>query len=295
MPAHQENDHYGFYLDGKYKDYSLLNCIECGFYHVMPIPTDDVLSKFYADFYSTHKPNYIKEREEDRLWWDDLYNEIYDIYERFLPLDAKQEVFDFGCGPGFFLLTGKNRGWATRGIDASKEIIEYARTLGVEAIQDYGLQDDPVSCINLYEVLEHYPDPSKLLMEVKKCLRQPYGIVSIVVPNDFNPLQLMLLDKVGFDPYWIAPPEHINYFNLRSLSSLLIKRGFKILYETTTFPMELFLLMGLDYTKNPELGRQCHKQRVQLEFLLGRKKRGIYDALTSFGIGRECVVFATPN
>ena len=61
--------------------------------------------------------------------------------------------------------------------------------------------------------------------------------------------------------------------------------------------MELFLLMGLDYTADPKLGRACHAQRKRFDLGLeaaGFKetRRAFYRALAHAGIGREAVVIA---
>ena len=62
----------------------------------------------------------------------------------------------------------------------------------------------------------------------------------------------------------------------------------------------LFLLMGLDYTKDPALGRVCHKQRKMFDLGLesaGLKetRRAFYRALAHAGIGREALLIATKN
>jgi len=51
---------------------------------------------------------------------------------------------------------------------------------------------------------------------------------------------------------WRRPSSEL--FDFESLSLLVTKAGFQVAERGTSFPMELFLLMGLDYTKNPELG-----------------------------------------
>ena len=87
-------------------------------------------------------------------------------------------------------------------------------------------------------------------------------------------------------------PEHINYFSPESLKRFLIRRGFEFAYLTTTFPIDIFLLMGDDYVGNGDVGRVCHARRKDFEFALIRSghaelKAQLYEALSRLDIGRE--------
>jgi ABC-type dipeptide/oligopeptide/nickel transport system permease subunit len=119
-----------------------------------------------------------------------------------------------------------------------------------------------------------------------------------VVPNDFNALQRAAAADLGRKPWWIVPPHHLNYFDFDSLGRLLRRVGFILAGRTTTFPMELFLLMGEDYTSDDQLGRALHAKRKRLERALAAAGEAgaieaLYGALAGVGLGRECVVFAT--
>ena len=58
--------------------------------------------------------------------------------------------------------------------------------------------------------------------------------------------------------------------------------------------MELFLLMGDDYTAgDPTVGKACHARRKRFELALPPVLRqALYEALAGVGIGRNCVLFA---
>ena len=101
----------------------------------------------------------------------------------------------------------------------------------------------------------------------------------------------------GAEEWWIAPPCHLNYFDFESAASLLERIGLDIVERTTSFPMEAFLMMGDDYTKDRELGRACHKKRKRFDLALeaaGLKetRRAFYRALANGGMGREVVLIA---
>ena len=146
------------------------------------------------------------------------------------------------------------------------------------------------------EVLEHIPDPASLLRLVHQQMNDN-GIVCIIVPNDFNPFQIVLRDHLKFSPWWVAPPYHINYFNFDSLSNLVERCGFKVIHKEATFPIDMFLLMGDNYVDNDALGRTCHSRRVSFEKALSQSGLGdimskLYSGFAQQGIGREVVLFA---
>ena len=63
----------------------------------------------------------------------------------------------------------------------------------------------------------------------------------------------------------VIPSEHINYFQTESLKKLFDKKKFDLEYFNTTFPMELFILMGKNYIKFSKLGKESHKMRQTFE------------------------------
>jgi SAM-dependent methyltransferase len=145
------------------------------------------------------------------------------------------------------------------------------------------------------EVLEHVPDP-RAVLAVVDALLEPGGLVALMVPNDYSPFQRALRDACGFDPWWVAPPHHVNYFDVESIQRLLAER-FEVASVETSFPIDLFLLMGDNYVGDDDLGRACHAKRKTFETNLARAgltplKIEIYRALAKLGVGRDVFVVA---
>ena len=123
------------------------------------------------------------------------------------------------------------------------------------------------------------------------------GILLIIVPNDFNPIQNILRDHLGVSPWWVSPPYHINYFSPDSLKRLVERNGFKTELCETTFPIDWFLLFGDNYIGNDNLGRACHAKRKAFEMAFYRSGnasllREIAGQLGALNIGREIVIYA---
>lgn len=291
-------NHKGNILDSV-KGFDVIECESCGFKHIIPIPSPEELEEVYRqEYYSTEKPLYLERHREDLDWWNLVYSERYDTFEEFLPL-SRRRILDVGSGPGFFLLHGKERGWHTLGMEPSAQAAAHSRELGIEIIEDFltdrtAQQLGKFDVIHMSEMLEHIPDPRGILQIVRELLILG-GLICVVVPNDYNPFQYALTTACGYDPWWVAPPHHINYFSFDSLNSLLTKSGFKVVLREATFPIDMFLLMGDNYVGNDKIGRQCHAKRKRFEHNLaaaghGEIKREFYRDLARIGIGREVVI-----
>lgn len=67
--------------------------------------------------------------------------------------------------------------------------------------------------------------------------------------------------------------------------------GFEVVARSTTFPMELFLLMGENYLGDSDVGGACHRRRREFEQSVGTvTRRRFYRALAEAGLGRSCLV-----
>ena len=289
--------------------FGVVDCKDCGFKHVLPLPSEEELVHVYGhEYYATEKPLYLARVEEDRDWWERLHDRRLQRVEGFLPRTA-QKLLDVGSGPGLLLERAQHRGWDATGIEPSHQAAEHARSLGAsvcEAFLDDELaaellraagdsEEGAFDCIHAAEVLEHLPDPRAMVQRMVRLLR-PGGVLVLSVPNDFNPIQAALTETGGFAPWWVAPPHHLNYFDFDSLEGLLVAEGLEILHRETSFPIDLFLLMGEDYTGDDETGRTCHRRRMKLEAALHEAGRGqllddLYSAFAELGIGRHAVVY----
>jgi SAM-dependent methyltransferase len=282
------------------KGFDVIDCQACGWVHVFPVPSADELASLYkSHYYGTEKPLYLERYTEDQAWWDLTYRDRYDTFESFLPA-GRRRILDVGSGPGLFLLTGKARGWKPIGVEPGEQPAAHSRGLGLEIVEDFLTPEvaarlGTFDVVHMSEVLEHIPDPVAFLGMSSQLLDRG-GLICIVVPNDYNPLQKVLREAEGYQPWWVAPPHHLNYFTPKSLRGLLERTGFEVLHTEGTFPIEFFLLFGDNYVGNDTLGRQCHGRRKRLEVMMERGgqtplRRRLYQALAAEGIGREVMMF----
>ena len=291
---------YGEKISSK-NGYDIIDCVECGFIHIHPFPSLEEVDKIYSDqYYTQEKPDYINSYKKDLDWWNVIYDERFDFFENFVKDD--KTIFDVGSGTGYFLKRGVERGWEALGIEPNEAAYKYStEELGMKVIHNFldvsskeGIGSFKV--IHMSEVLEHISNPIELINIVFEKLKKN-GILCISVPNDYNRIQKILAENFKFDSWWEAPPHHVNYFTIESLSNLLCVNGFEILNTTVSFPIDLFLLMGKNYVGNDSIGKECHEMRMQFEknlFMSAQNdfKKSLYEKFAELGIGREIIIYA---
>jgi SAM-dependent methyltransferase len=281
--------------------FDVIECQQCGFKHIVAIPSEKELEQAYRhEYYTQEKPLYLDRLREDLEWWNTVYTHRYEILEQHLP-PTQRKILDIGSGPGYFLLNGKNRGWQVKGVEPSEQAAQHSQQLGLDVENIFFSEESAPAlggfdAINMGEVLEHIPRPMDMLKLVHAQLNTE-GLVCLIVPNDFNPFQLILRDHMGFNSWWVAPPHHINYFDFKSLASLLERCGFEVLHKESTFPIDMFLLMGDNYIGNDVIGRECHGKRMSLEKTLfangaGALMTSLYSKFGELNLGREIVMIA---
>jgi len=278
-----------------------------GFYQVTPTPTPEEITKFYAEeFYTGEYKNFndsslevqTNDKEFFQSRWSDIYENLIEIDES---LNNKTSILDVGCGWAQALLFFKEKGFDCFGFDPAIEAVNYGckkglnlRHAGLEGMDVFeGKKFDIVSMLN---VLEHLADPLNSINQIKKILK-PNGILVIDVPNEFNNFQTAGRDVHGLDDWWVAPPNHLNYFSKDSLSNLLKHMGFEIKICESSFPLEIFLLFGENYVKDRKIGRACHKKRVKFEQNLrinGKTSvlRNFYRSLAEMNLGRQITIYS---
>jgi SAM-dependent methyltransferase len=294
------------------ESHSIVQHPSLGYRYISPIPDATISSEFYQSRYyelirsGQRAPDLRRLMEGgvaarmEREWLQaTLYTDVRAYLEENLG-EAPKHLLDVGCGTGDFLCYMKENGWEVVGLEPSVEAASLARERGLEVLSTglHELFDEhpeyahAFGAVSMLHVLEHVPEPERLISAVTQLLH-PGGLLGVQVPNDFSELQVCAQAAIDADPWWIAVPDHVNYFDFDSLPSLFASCGFEVVHSAGTFPMELFLLMGDNYIGNPEVGSRCHAKRRQLELALSPElRRRMYAALARAGIGRDCILVA---
>src|SRR5439155_1229424 len=144
-------------------------------------------------------------------------------------LGRKGSVLDLGCGPGFLLKVAQDTGWRAVGADVSSFATSYARERhGIQEILTGPLEEgqfplQSFDVVTLQHVIEHFRDPVRMVRRIKDWL-VPGGLIWVETPD---------IDSGGArraGKHWIhiKVPEHLFYFSERTLTRLLVGRGFEV-------------------------------------------------------------------
>lgn len=279
-----------------------------GFFQVKPTPTPEEITRFYADeFYSAKYKAFnnsaLEVQEVDREFHDAHRENIVVNIEKLLGRSLSGlSVLDIGCGWGQTMKYLASKGAHCSGFDPAPEAVAYVQSIGLECIRA-GMEKMDVfggrrfDVVLLMNVLEHLAEPVDVIAEIRASVLKDGGLLVVEVPNDFNAFQVAAQKLHALSQWWVAPPAHLNYFSSSTLAELLSHLGFDVALIESSFPMELFLLMGENYVQDRQLGRQCHERRMAFEMNLrklgeGDVLRSFYKALASVNLGRQVIAYA---
>lgn len=210
-------------------------------------------------------------------------------------------MLDIGCGNDLLSKFFQIEGWESYAVEPSFSASQMLQKFGVPVYNSFideklSLPIKDVSFVNLQHVLEHVRTPIEVLKTIGSSMHSG-AILRVLVPNDFSEIQLAYNEFYNEEMHWIQYPDHINYFSFSDLSELLSRNGFRVVYKTTTFPVDFLLLYGINYYRDEEDRKKVQPfiSNFQNSFLkTGRKELldQFYESLAELGFGRSIVIFA---
>ncbi|MBV6434049.1 MAG: Ubiquinone biosynthesis O-methyltransferase [Bryobacteraceae bacterium] len=171
---------------------------------------------------------------------------------------SQQTVLDCGCGEGFQAqevgqfgneVTGIDMVESPRKADAMRQYIRADLSKGLRPLIPQ-LERKVFDKILLMDVIEHLPDPERILREARELL-SPKGQIIVSLPNIANiTVRLSLaLGRFEYTDRGILDSTHLRFFTRKSARRMLENCGYEIVRQTmTVMPVELAL--GLS-AKNP--------------------------------------------
>ena len=282
-------------------DLRVIQC-SCGIAHLDPLPDAVGVNDYYSNdqFYATHSPPaWFERNKQEHLagLWTPSYSYQARLLSRAKYLGrAYPNVIDLGCGDAWWLdyyyRHCNQNSWGIEPSETARILSPISGRIATD-IDSLGYKrytsDSPYNSVRMALVLEHVVDPLETVLIAKKNYIGSKGKLLVIVPNEFNPLQVRVQARVG--KAWYVQQPHINYFSKVGINSLLQACGFRITYQGGTFPMELLYLMGHKYIGDDAVGQQCHQIRLNFERRMGWYAFRLYHLLYSrLGWGRETII-----
>ena len=146
---------------------------------------------------------------------------------------SKGNLLDIGAGTGDFLLTAKENGWNTIGVEPSEKAKAIAIQKGIQfVVSTQELESHSFDVITLWHVLEHVPNLDNQIKELKR-LAKPNGTIIIAVPN------FKSYDAIHYGKFWAAYDVPIHFWHFS-------KTAIKLLFEKENIKLEKILPMKFD-------------------------------------------------
>lgn len=208
--------------------YRFHSCIECGLVYMSPRPLSSALTRLYDERYFASG--------DPAVGYPAYAGDASSLREKALRLmrgierhGGKGALLDVGCAYGFTLEVARARGFRVEGVEPAAGVAERVnRELGVPVHRELfaaKLPDSSFDVVTMWDVIEHLSEPRKVLGEVSRILR-PGGLFSVVTP-DVGSLAAKLLGDRWEEKRKM--PEHIYFFDRKSLARLLRSSGFDVI------------------------------------------------------------------
>jgi SAM-dependent methyltransferase len=142
-------------------------------------------------------------------------------------------LIDVGAAGGVFVHEATRAGFDAFGVEPTPAFARYAReTLGADVrqglLQDLDLPAESLDVVTMWHVLEHVPQPTRLVEEARRILR-PDGVLVVEVPN----IASVMAQRLGALWSGLQPDVHVNQFAPTSLEGALRRGGFAEVTVTT--------------------------------------------------------------
>jgi SAM-dependent methyltransferase len=208
-----------------------VECVKCHTVYINPRPTPQLLEDYYSNSeHYKYWSKYIFPQTEETRREQIFKPRALQVWQYALKYKQTDRLLDIGAGYGTFCeelinLEVFQSVCAVEPSVLSKECIKR----GIETIDKPIEQVDikNINCITAFELIEHLYSPQDF---IKKCyeILTKNGLLILTCPN-VQGFDIAVL-KENSDQF---NPEHLNYFNPKSLSLLLENNGFEVLEVST--------------------------------------------------------------
>jgi 2-polyprenyl-3-methyl-5-hydroxy-6-metoxy-1,4-benzoquinol methylase len=197
----------------------LVRCRRCGLQYLNPRLNQDLILNGYSEGSDETFVSQAAAREQ-------TFARCLKMIERVVP--QKGKILDVGTAGGSFLKAAQRNGWEVAGCEPNRWLTEWAKkhyglTIHAGTIFDMPLKDASFDVLTLWDVLEHTPDPKKVLLECRRVLK-PEGLLVVNYPDIGSLIARMMGRK------WVFLLSiHLYYFTIQTIREMLKESGFQVL------------------------------------------------------------------
>jgi SAM-dependent methyltransferase len=212
-------------IDGR----RLAVCLECDVERLYDRVSESRLDLLYGNYYASKDPSPAELERQ-------LANPTFALRRRRLERvigSRARRILEIGCGDGNFLATLRRAGWDVQGQEFGADTSAIvARRHGIPMftgpLESVSVEREfPV--VAAYHVFEHIYHPAAWLKQVRQFV-EPNGLLHLQVPNAAS------LTRTVSGDVWsgLVFPQHVYFYEPRTLQRVLDRSGFSVL-ETSTW------------------------------------------------------------
>lgn len=212
-------------------EYAFRRCRGCGLRFADPRPTPEALGEFYGgSYFDGH--GWMGGAEGDSSYLRECWAGIREHLD--VAFSDHGRLIDVGCATGTLMIEALRDGWTCVGLEISEVAADRARASGLDVrtgvLADRLLEGQVFDVLCSFHVIEHVLDPLTDLSLMRE-LARPGSLAVIETPNAASIGYLLRRSR------WaqIRPPEHIQFFDRRSLGRALAASGWAIVKDMTIY------------------------------------------------------------
>ncbi len=219
----------------------LVQCTRCGLIYVSPRIKGDTIVEAYS---AGEDPLFVSQAAAREKTFDEALRGI-EKHAR------KGSVLDVGTAGGSFLAAAKKRGWNVHGCEPNRWLASWGkRHYGIDirpgTIFDQKYKSNSFDLVTLWDVIEHTPDPSAVLKECNRVLKER-GYLVVNYPDIGSFISRLMGRKWLF-----LTSVHLYYFTRKTIKRMLEKAGFEVITVKPHFQklkLGYVLQRGATYSK----------------------------------------------
>ena len=210
--------------------HQIVRCRKCGLMYANPqehIDCDDFASRNPTEVYDPDSPGNRQYYQKQQTQLPDNERALRVLNQLF---PERGRLLEVGCFAGIFLNRIHADGWQVTGLEPELSVARYTRQkYGLEIVEgtlpNAGLPESSFDVVVLLHVIEHMPDPSGSVRDIRRLLR-PGGVLVVETPR-FNSLMFKILGRRERSIQNCQG--HIFFFTEATLKGILERNGFKVL------------------------------------------------------------------
>lgn len=258
--------------------FNFVECRRCGMLFITPRPPQVLLDTYYRKSVAMKMFSDIlldSERKRTSLFFKPRARDVLAYLNQ--KNVTRGRLLEVGCSIGTMLALFKGTGFDLFGMDPDPKACRIARTkYGIHvfqsAIEEFRSDGEkPFDVILNFETIEHVSCPLSFLKKINTILRMR-GHLVLTTPN-WGGFDIKFLGKKYKNIYG---PNHLNYFDVRTIDHVLSRAGFTVTKKMTPGILDVTVL------KNQIIAGECGDVNPFVRDLLFRCPEKTADDFQSF-------------